>query len=501
MALTGTRTYVGFGFGAIQAGLFLYEAFSSGAFHKLVVAEVRPDVVAAVRESGGFFRVNIAHRDRVEQAEVGPVEIEDPASEADRQRLVEAVAEAEEIGTAVPSVRNYVSAGPGSIHRILTAGLRKKVARGGPRAVVYAAENHNHAAEILEASVMDQFPDDRWESVRSQVRFLNTVIGKMSGTVSDSEEIQALGLSTITPTNTKKAFLVEAFNRILIPEIRFEPVEGVPPFHRGIETFVEKKDLIPFEEAKLYGHNATHALAAYLGAVRGIQYIAELRGFPEMMSFLRAAIVEESGEALIRKYAGVDVLFTPEGYRRYGDDLLTRMTNPFLRDTVERVGRDPERKLGWDDRLIGTMRMALREGVKPHRYALGAAAALARIDPSILTEGAASLPFTWEGKPALGEKRLHPFQNTSAAGLLTSLWHEAPINTEGSEAAPFNTKGSEAALTSTEDSEAALPEEREVEAVLRMVEKGRRQLVRWRDSGFQARVLCSGVIEKGHRAD
>ena len=46
MALTGTRTYVGFGFGAIQAGLFLYEAYRSGNFARLVVAEVLPDLVA-----------------------------------------------------------------------------------------------------------------------------------------------------------------------------------------------------------------------------------------------------------------------------------------------------------------------------------------------------------------------------------------------------------------------------------------------------------------------
>ncbi len=39
MTLTGNRTYVGFGFGAIQAGLFLYEAFQSGNFGRLVVAE------------------------------------------------------------------------------------------------------------------------------------------------------------------------------------------------------------------------------------------------------------------------------------------------------------------------------------------------------------------------------------------------------------------------------------------------------------------------------
>jgi hypothetical protein len=64
MALTGTRTYVGFGFGAIQAGLFLYEAFVSGAFHRLVVAEVLPEVVAAIRKAEGRFCVNIAHSDR-----------------------------------------------------------------------------------------------------------------------------------------------------------------------------------------------------------------------------------------------------------------------------------------------------------------------------------------------------------------------------------------------------------------------------------------------------
>ena len=60
MPLTGRRTFVGFGFGAIQSGLFLYEAFHSGAFRRLVVAEVLPEVVEAVRREGGSFCVNIA---------------------------------------------------------------------------------------------------------------------------------------------------------------------------------------------------------------------------------------------------------------------------------------------------------------------------------------------------------------------------------------------------------------------------------------------------------
>jgi mannitol-1-phosphate 5-dehydrogenase len=429
VALTGTRTYVGFGFGAIQAGLFLYEAFRSEAFRRLVVAEVLPDVVSAVSRAEGYYTVNIAHSDQVEHASVGSIEIQDPALELDRGRLIHAIAQAEEIGTAIPSVVYYASEGPGSLHRILAEGLREKAARGRPPAVVYTAENHNQAAEILETNVLEEIPEDEREAVRSRVRFLNTVIGKMSGVITDPKEIETQRLNTITP-GQGRAFLVEAFNRILISKIAFEEAEEETPFRRGIAVFEEKGELIPFEEAKLYGHNATHALAAYLGAIRGVERIADLRRIPGVLSFLRSAFVEESGEALIRKHAGVDPLFTREGYTHYADDLLERMTNPYLRDTVERVGRDPQRKLGWDDRLIGTMRVALSQGIEPWRYAVGAAAALETMDPAA---GA----------------------DTSAETLLGPIWREAS------------------------------PEKRERKSVLDLVEVGRRRLRRWQVSGFQ----------------
>jgi mannitol-1-phosphate 5-dehydrogenase len=360
---------------------------------------------------------------------VGPVEIEDPASEPDRNRLVEAIAGAAEIGTAVPSVLHYVSTGPGSLHRVLAEGLRRKAAYGSPRAVVYAAENHNRAAEILESNVLAEIPKDEREAVRSRVRFVNTVIPKMSGVISDPDEIRTQGLTTIT-SDEPRAFLVEAFNHILLSKIQFGEPDGEPPFQRGIEVFEEKENLLPFEEAKLYGHNAAHALAAYLGSAIGIHRIADLREIPGVLPFLRAALIEESGAALVRRHAGVDPLFTTEGYRRHADDLLRRMLNPYLLDTVARVGRDPERKLGWDDRLIGTMRMALHEGVKPRRYAVGVAVALATVDRSALEEG------------------------TSTAALLSALWSDAS------------------------------PAKREQGTMLDLVEDGRRQLVRWIEAGF-----------------
>ncbi len=379
MALTGERTYVGFGFGAIQGGLFLYEAFRSGEFGRLVVAEVVPVLVRGVRDAGGRFSLNIARPDGIERRDIGPMEIEDPASEDCRPALVDAIAEAHEIGTAVPSIGHYVTEGQGSIHRILAEGLRKKARAGGPPAVVYCAENDNCAAEVLESKVMSEIPKSERGRVHSFIRFLNTVIGKMSGTISDAAEIREQGLTTITP-NERRAFLVEAFNRILISRIRFDDELFPGGYSRGISVFEEKDDLLPFSEAKLYGHNATHAAAGYIAAHIGIRHITDLCDVPGVVEFLRAAFIEESGAALIRKHSGVDTLFTVEGYLEYADDLLERMTNPWLGDSVERITRGTERKLGWDDRLIGTMRHALRQEVAPRRYAFATAAALAKLD-------------------------------------------------------------------------------------------------------------------------
>ena len=430
MPLTGHRTFVGFGFGAIQAGLFLYEAFRSGGFGRLVVGEVVPEAVETLRRGGGYYAINVAHHNRVELARIGPVQIEDPAASPDLARLVDAVAKSEEIATAVPSVRFYTGPGPGSIHRILVEGLRRKVATGGPRAVVYTAENHNHAAEILERAVFDEIPAGEQSLVRGRVRFLNTVIGKMSGTIADGIEAQARRLATVTRDDAR-VFLVESFNRILVSQVNFPESAGEPRFERGIAAFVEKEDLLPFEEAKLYGHNATHALAAYLCSMRGFQYITDLRRDPDLLGFIRDAFLKESGEALIRKYAGKDRLFTPEGFREYALDLLERMTNTYLHDSVERVGRDPHRKLGWDDRLVGTLRVALHQHVVPRRYALGAAAAAATLEPAFLQAG---MP---------------------VVDLMAPIW------------------GCEVMKTT------------EAREVVSLIEDARPRLKRWRDSGFQ----------------
>lgn len=389
--------FVGFGFGAIQSGLFLYEAHRADPGRKLYVAEVVPEVVSVVRAAGGVCSVNIAHNDRIENARIEGITIKDPHEADDRRRLIDAIAEASEISTAVPSVAFYSSESLGSLDKILAQGLIRKVETGGPPAVVYTAENHNHAAEILEELVLAQVPMRYHDLFRSRVQFLNTVIGKMSQVVTDQAFIAENGLVKVTP-QIPRAFLVEAFNRILITRIDLGK-----PFQRGFQVFEEKADLLPFEEAKLYGHNATHALIGYLGAMLGVNYVADIPPESGILAYARAAFLEESGGALARKFAHSDPLFTPEGYRGYAEDLLTRMTNPFLKDAIGRVTRDSERKLSWNDRLVGTMRLALNQGIQPRRYALGAAAALTSIDSTVLLKAeriAETLEELWMEVPA-----------------------------------------------------------------------------------------------------
>jgi mannitol-1-phosphate 5-dehydrogenase len=391
------KTFVGIGFGPIQSGLFLFEAIASKNFERFVVAEVVPEIVAAVRKQGGRIRVNVARQHGIETFELAGIEIFNPLEAADAARLVDAIADADEIATALPSVDIYCHGQPSTVD-LLARGMERKLEDDRlPRAIVYTAENHNHAAEILSEAVSSAISAANRQRLDERVGFLNTVIGKMSGIVRDPAQIERDGLATIVK-GSDHAVLVEQFNSILINQIPFAD------FQRNITVFHEKPDLLPFEEAKLYGHNAAHALFGYLADRARLTFIHEADA--TLRTFVKEAFIEESGGALCHRYAGVDPIFTHDGWIKYVDDLLERMVNPYLQDRVDRVIRDPRRKLAWNDRLIGTMRRAIESGVEPYRFATGAAAAseiLLREQPAETIMSLLSKH--WRNDSATGEER------------------------------------------------------------------------------------------------
>ncbi len=351
------HVFVGFGFGPIQSGLFAAEAFRSKNFKRIVIAEVDQNLVDAIRDNNGTYYVNVATSESVITEQIDGIEIFNPTNQEDKAQLISALKDATEIVTSLPSV-NFYDLGESSVAKLIAAGIKDSTVDAK---IAYAAENNNHAAELLEEAVAKYV-----DIPKSKVQFLNTVIGKMSQVTTDETIIKEKSLKTITP-NFMKAFLVEEFNKILVTKV------DLTDFTPGIEVFAQKSDLLPFEEAKLFGHNAIHAMLAYLGAQKGYENMDQLRGDKELMDIARRAFINVSGAGLIHKYASLgDELFTQEGFTAYADDLLDRMTNPFLTDAVARAARDPKRKLSARDRIFGAMKLALEAGIEPVEMARGA---------------------------------------------------------------------------------------------------------------------------------
>ena len=113
------RTFVGFGFGAIQGGLFLPEAFRSGNFDRLVVSEIDQELVDHLCASGGVYSCNVAGESSLSQVEIAGVEAYNPLIGDDRRKLVDAISEASELCTALPSFKLYDS-GPASVASLLS---------------------------------------------------------------------------------------------------------------------------------------------------------------------------------------------------------------------------------------------------------------------------------------------------------------------------------------------------------------------------------------------
>ncbi len=358
--------FTGFGFGPIQSGLFVKEAYDSKNFEHFVISEIDQKLVDAVKANKGSYYVNIARSNCIDAVKIDNIELLNPNDAKDRQVLLEALAESTEMVTSLPSVNFYDAGGNCSVASLITEGLKNSKADA---TIIYTAENHNHAAEILEKIVIEKAGG----ALPKPFQFLNTVIAKMSGVITDPDEIKKLKLKTIAP-GIDRAFLVEEFNRILVTKT------VIPNFKPGIEVLIEKPDLLPFEEAKLYGHNAIHALLGFIGYLKGYIKMTDLKNDKAIMKITKDAFVKESGDALIKKYAKLeDRLFKKAGYREYAEDLLVRITNPYLNDTTIRAARDPIRKLGLNDRIFGTMILALEQGIEPENMAIGAAAGIAVI--------------------------------------------------------------------------------------------------------------------------
>lgn len=156
-----------------------------------------------------------------------------------------------------------------------------------------------------------------------------------------------------------------------------EPYERLPVDKSAFKGATPAiRNLVPFSpfgfyiKRKLFIRNMGHAMSAYLGYQKGYQYIYECVEDKEIRPVVEKAM-KSVAAALSKEY---DVPIT--ALYEHVDDLLYRFSNKALADTVTRVGRDPIRKLGRNDRLIGAALYCMEHEVMADSIACAIASCL-----------------------------------------------------------------------------------------------------------------------------
>ena len=256
----------------------------------------------------------------------------------------------------------FTAVGAGALDAIaplLAAGLRERSQRGVKDPCnILLCENLPHAASIVQEKVAGQLPPELKTEALSRTGFAGVVVGRMIPLLPQS-------------LRERDPLLVLGEDYWVLPVDK----QGLIPPIPKVEGVLLCADFPAEEARKLYTHNMAHAVLAYHGYLAGHEYIAEAAADEELLK-LAAQATEEATRGLLEAYD-----LDEDVQREYAATLLERFKNPFLMDTVIRVGRDPLRKLAPEDRLVGAARLALRAGVKPRALASAIAAAL-RFDPA-----------------------------------------------------------------------------------------------------------------------
>ena len=129
-------------------------------------------------------------------------------------------------------------------------------------------------------------------------------------------------------------------------------------------------------DKKFYTYNAANGTVSYLGHLKGYTYISDAAQDPEILEILMM-VYEETGRAICTKHG-----FDYEEHMAFTKTSLAKLQNKYIVDYVERNARDPIRKLGPSDRLVGPARLVVQYGGIPEGLATAIAAAIYYDEPS-----------------------------------------------------------------------------------------------------------------------
>ncbi|HID8486699.1 TPA: mannitol-1-phosphate 5-dehydrogenase [Serratia marcescens] len=325
-------------FGAGNIGRGFIGKLLADAGVEVTFADVNQTVLDLLNSRKSYSVHVVGEQERVER--VNNVSAVNSGSEA----AAALIAEADLVTTAVGS--QILAKIAGTIAKGLV--LRHQQGNVQPLNII-ACENMVRGTSQLKQHVFAALPQDEQAWVEQHVGFVDSAVDRIVPPADSSDPLEVT---------------VETFSEWIVDQTQFK---GQPPAIAGMEL---TDNLMAFVERKLFTLNTGHAITAYLGQRAGLQTIRDAILDPAIRRVVKGAM-EESGAVLIKRYG-----FDADKHAAYINKILGRFENPYLHDDVERVGRQPLRKLSAGDRLIKPLLGTLEYGLPHANLIQGIAAAM-----------------------------------------------------------------------------------------------------------------------------
>lgn len=332
------RKAVQFGAGNIGRG-FTGQLFSESGF-EVVFVDIVPELVRLLNERRSY-PIRLAQ----EKPEVVIVQNVRAVNGLDVGAVADEIKTADIMCTAV-GVNVLPKVAP-----TIAAGIKARADAGVEAPInIIICENLQNMGAFLRGEVARALPERYHEYLDAKIGFVESVVGRMVPVQKHDDDPLLV--------------LVEPYKHLPVAKAgikgEFPDIVGVEP-RENFQAFVDRK---------LFAHNAGHAAAAYFGYLRGYEFIYQAMQDDRVNAAVRA-VLGETGRALVAKHG-----FDAAEHQAHVEDLLARFANVVLGDQVARVGGDPMRKLGPEDRLVGAAKLVWENGEFPANVCKAIAAGL-----------------------------------------------------------------------------------------------------------------------------
>lgn len=303
-----------FGAGAIGRGL-LGKVLHDSDYHVLFVDVYQP-IVDSINEDG-YFTVELSDHD-FESQKIDNVSALCSTNESDLEKIYEKITQAEIITTSV-RVENL-----DSTSKIIAKGLEQKYP-DDKKVNIMAFENAYRASDILKEDIIKNSSLSS-EQIEKIATFPNTVTDR----IVQNKEVDGKPVVEIS----------DDFEAVI------EQPKLADPSSKPVKDAEYTDDIDKMLERKLFLVNGAHAATSYFGYNKGYKMMNEAFEDEDILANVKN-LMTESGDVLIKEH-GLD----KDELENFKESKLNRFIKTASHDTIERVGRDPVRKLGEKDRLV-----------------------------------------------------------------------------------------------------------------------------------------------------